>query len=1312
MSGMSAADKDICRQVVAALSSDKYKDKNQLFLYPFDLSQTPGYLDVVTKVMDLSTLSANLEAGMYHSRDEFFADCNTIFENAIAYHSTRETKWIAKQGKEMRKFALRERKLAEKREGDEDVSTLTVGSSTKTKAGGKLLPTKKNKKALADKKETSTGKLVLKLGGSSSSPPKQLVETPSSVTSKPKVSIKLSTSTSAEPDPAPSSENKKPRLTLKLGKSKSTGDDASETPSVKASTPKPSTKVAGAGGSRGKELPKGVSPPSQTEVKKATKKATAKTAKATVTKSAAGTTKVKASTSKTAKAKTKVTLKPPSAASQVPPASNRGMMIMTPPRKAQCSKALSAVRRRLLKIAHWFLYPVSDKAILQDYRAKIPTPMDLTTMQGKLIDKNEYTTIADFVLDLRRIVSNCLRYNTSMQNSLRPVAVEFLQKAEKLLTVFLAKPESPTQVYPPLLYCWKQCVNLLDALYNIKNPDDGQMTAYYFLYPVTLYCQGQYPPDYLQQCPKPMDYGTITANLIEGRYSAVSEFEADCKLVLENCQTYYSNQPDGKIFTEQASRLMVVLKEQLESLHRYVKSPAGLAAQRQAQTAVATAHLPKPPIPLLLGILEDLRALKYHDKMTKIAEPAMGPFEKPVALAAFPDYTQHVQTPMDLQTVERKIRGASYGTPEDFEYDILLMFQNCVTYNSARKSDHLVSMAKYGLKNFRKIFTAKMRPFDDPSAAPPPSSSAVPTPTSSGGEIRKEPPSDAPQPPTKKKKVEAPRPKTVTPRITLSAPTATAAPAPKTTTPKTSVPKSKPNQPVPLHIAIAQVKEQFPLRRAVKSLESWEAACARFFKEMMRHSWISAARPKFIFHVPVPVLFPELREAYAAKIKKPMDLTSIECALLAGNKYTGPEEFVSDLALVFSNAIVFNKDGRDIGDPLSCAYYDASIHLLRYCRWLSLELLSEYVEESEHMDEPEVEGLPLLSWKLTSRNRKKAREEMEAIVLKEPIERSLEGDRYTWTEAECEKLLKALRHQSDLRYMTFFIQPNYPADYTAFISRPMDWERVQKSLKKRQYNKFEDIINDLRLIFTNALKYNARHKGTDTVSGRAYDAAEYMSAKLETAVNKMMLTVSDRVERERIDHNNAEREIEAAERAEEERIRAQWKSDGTNKDSGEAPPSARLETSQRIRTAKRNNLRKEQADFEIPFFDDEDDGQHERSYFDVIRQQKAIFESQRQERARMLQSTAGLGSALYMRMLQREMALKWVTEERKKLKILTPSPTKALPASSEDKTSPVALPPSDVLKQLEDKGRQPFQLKLAKPKPRKKPAASAPVDLG
>jgi Bromodomain len=223
----------------------------------------------------------------------------------------------------------------------------------------------------------------------------------------------------------------------------------------------------------------------------------------------------------------------------------------------------------------------------------------------------------------------------------------------------------------------------------------------------------------------------------------------------------------------------------------------------------------------------------------------MGPFEKPVSIAAFPDYVQYVQTPMDLATVERKVKSASYATPEDFEYDMLLIFQNCIAYNTARQADHLVAMAKFGMKSFKKILLSKMKPFEEPTTDAPPVAEAA---------IRKDTPLPMAQPVAGKLKI-APGP-----RITLSATAAVAAVAaasrPKTPTPKTSVPKTKPGQPVPLHIAIAQVKEQFPLRRAVKTLQSWEAACARFFKELMRHTWISAARPKFIYHVPVPVIFP------------------------------------------------------------------------------------------------------------------------------------------------------------------------------------------------------------------------------------------------------------------------------------------------------------------------------------------------------------------------------------------------------------------------------------------------------------------------
>lgn len=253
---------------------------------------------------------------------------------------------------------------------------------------------------------------------------------------------------------------------------------------------------------------------------------------------------------------------------------------------------------------------------------------------------------------------------------------------------------------------------------------------------------------------------------------------------------------------------------------------------------------------------------------------------------------------------------------------------------------------------------------------------------------------------------------------------------------------------------------------------------------------------------------------------------------------------------------------------------------------------------------------------------------MESIVLNELIDKSIEGDRYTWMESECEKLLKALRHQSDAKKMMFFIQPEYPADYAAFIPKPMDYVRVNKRLQKRDYDTFGEIISDLRLIFSNALKYNARAKGTQSVSGLAYDGAVYMSHKLEAAIDKMMISVSDRIERERIEHAIAEREIDAAERAEEEKMRAQWTgSSGAKPTELTAGPT---QTTLHI-VSRRAPKRREIRGFDESYFDD-DEGSHEQSYIDLMRLQKLIYEKQKLERAALDANAAAIGAAVFARL--------------------------------------------------------------------------------
>ena len=533
----------------------------------------------------------------------------------------------------------------------------------------------------------------------------------------------------------------------------------------------------------------------------------------------------------------------------------------------------------------------------------------------------------------------------------------------------------------------------------------------------------------------------------------------------------------------------------------------------------------------------------------KLSEPATLQFEKPVDTSIFKDYLQYVETPMDLSSIDRKIDADAYKTPEDFEYDVNLVFKNCEAYNVPKKNSHIVALARHCIKTFRKLFHTNINSWEASTIK------KIVNTESSESLSRSMDLGSGTEPLSKKMKLErgksinGPRKSLPTMHLTSVSSTVATTLSRQTSNLKTSnqilaarenAPriKIKMEGPIPLHVAIAQIKDSFPSRRLHKDLETWEGSCSRFYRELIRHPWLSATRPKFIFSCPVPILFPELKEAYSAKVARPIDLTTIECKLLQG-LYKSPQDMTDDVALVFSNAVTFNKAGYEVGEPLSCAYYDASRHLLRYSRWLSLECFDQYLIEDVHDDGAKQVG-PIPSWKLRRSYWIDAKEEMEDIVFNQVIDLNHDG-RYTWMETECEKLLKCLRHQSDYKKMDIFLDfSTYPVDYSAFISKPMDWKSCERALQQQKYRTFGEIVSDLRLIFSNALTYNGPAKGTDSVSGRAYDAALFMSSKLEVHINKMLITVSDRLLRERIDDTILGREQIAAEKAEETRLRNEW----------------------------------------------------------------------------------------------------------------------------------------------------------------------------
>jgi len=899
---------------------------------------------------------------------------------------------------------------------------------------------------------------------------------------------------------------------------------------------------------------------------------------------------------------------------------------MSVTRRAQCSKVLASLKRRQQEACKWFHKPVSDPVIVKDYREKISSPMDLSSMSSKL-DKDQYSTIGDFVNDLRLIAANCLQYNTIVDDSFRPIAVSFLSTAEELVKFFVARPELPKVTYPSLMYSWKECISVIDELVNTINPENGLQTIWFFLFPVTYFCGGEYPEGYLSKVKRPIDFGTIIQNLlVAGKYTTVAAFAADCRRVVENCRTYYAGNEEGESLCEQANRLMISMDKKLGPM--LAKEKSGALAKEWDKENIT---IKRPEKDFLRNIMRELREATYTDSVVKITEKATLHFEHPVDVTIYTDYLKFVESPMDLLTVDRKIESGAYATPEDFEYDITLIFKNCDRYNGPKKNIHMINLGRHTAKIFRKLLSEKLRGGGSGGGAKRPSlptatrgnNIAVPLTGKFGG--KKRPHSDTPIP-------DAPSSK----RVSIKGPSKMAsksAPSSKKLVKKYEPPRSLlrrtialSSAPIPMHVAIASIKESYPGRRQGKDLEGWEAECLKLLRHLLKHPWCSAERPKYIFHVPVHFVFPEIRDEYSSKVKHPMDLTTAEAKLLQG-VYQYADDFISDIALIFSNAITFNREGHELGEPMSCAYHEASTHLLKYIRWLSLDILQPCF--TEYSDGPIVESGSAPSWKLSTRNRDLARKEMEAIVYQELIDTTDPGDRYSWTEQECDKLLKSLRHMSDAKHMGYFIQMNFPADYTAFISKPIAWDYCKDKLHERRYSTIGAIVSDLRLIFSNALKYNEGARHLSVVSGMAYDSAIIMSGKLEAAIDKMLLTVSDRVGRERIDMITSHREFEATQRAEEERRKLEWEREN---------PGSTTQT--KLRIVNKRAFRRRTTDFDFSFYDEEDN-QHAES----MQHLKAQFENQRVVRAKMQEIALSIGNHVFNRMRERA-AANAMTEER------------------------------------------------------------------
>ncbi|KAG2174404.1 hypothetical protein INT43_004427 [Umbelopsis isabellina] len=257
-------------------------------------------------------------------------------------------------------------------------------------------------------------------------------------------------------------------------------------------------------------------------------------------------------------------------------------------------------------------------------------------------------------------------------------------------------------------------------------------------------------PHYNDIITQPMDLTTVDRKLNACEYENVEDFVYDVRLVFNNC--YKFNGPESMISMlcqnvesafEKGLRQMPPSKEPTPPRMSPV-STDGEGKRKKGQARKAST--PPPPI---RRISEDGRPRReihpppskdYPEPMTTFKRnPRKNdiqmkfcmqtlrelkkskykdinfPFLQPVDYVALkiPDYPTIIKHPMDLSTIEKKLNDGDYATPEEFEADIRLMFNNCYTYNPPALPVHNMG------KQLEKIFDEKWKDKPAPPVAEP-----------------------------------------------------------------------------------------------------------------------------------------------------------------------------------------------------------------------------------------------------------------------------------------------------------------------------------------------------------------------------------------------------------------------------------------------------------------------------------------------------------------------------------------------------------------------------------------------------------------
>ncbi|KAF9922667.1 hypothetical protein FBU30_007213 [Linnemannia zychae] len=331
-----------------------------------------------------------------------------------------------------------------------------------------------------------------------------------------------------------------------------------------------------------------------------------------------------------------------------------------------------------------------------------------------------------------------------------------------------------------------------------------------------------------------------------------------------------------------------------------------------------------------------LKEMKKH--------PASLDFRYPVPYQAMGlmDYPEIIKNPMDLSTIDKKLKGRKYETVDDFVSDVNLIFSNCYLYNGP--PGPLAPVSKYA-KTIEDVFNNALNrlPVVEPEVAPEPV-------------VFKAIPKKQPIPRQKKdtvKKDEKKKEVKLMP-VQLVTPASTAITTLHQEHPRTDSEERRPKRDIQ-----APSKEIPTGSSKRRGQNKWKSDpqlrhCHSILKEFAKKS------NSFMIPFLQPVDWKTFQLfSYPEIIKHPMDVSTIRNKLEA-DEYDNASQFEADVRLMLNNCYTFNP-------PTDPVYQmGQQVQKLFESKWAELpreptpppveEVTIDTDEEEEEEEEPEVDS--------------------------------------------------------------------------------------------------------------------------------------------------------------------------------------------------------------------------------------------------------------------------------------------------------------------------------------------------------------------